>query len=594
MAPQLKKVLPERRASRRYAVKLARYFSAGNQARRKKSFMALLKKEKVKPVIRSAHRSGVETSPLRPYLQPKQAPCMDACPQATEIRRALMLIAQSQKYERPQEEAFENAWRLLTEKNPIPAACGRVCPHPCEDACNRKDKDGALRINSVERFLGDWALERGLELSKSKNDAFPEKIAVVGSGPAGLSCAYQLARRGYAVTVFEAFPQAGGMLRYGIPSYRLPRRVLDAEIDRILRLGVQLQTNTAVGKDISYEQVRAEYDAVFIGIGAHQGVQLGCPGEDAANVMSGIEFLRLANSGKPVEIGKRVIVVGGGDTAIDAARVALRMGANATLLYRRTRNEMPAIEDEIVGAEEEGIGFCFLAAPIEIMTESGRAVAVRCQEMELGEPDESGRRRPVPIAGREFTLEADSIIAAVSQRPDFRGLDSLAEGGWAKADDRGAIGQDNVYTGGDDMTLGLVTIALYQGRRAAEAIHKRFRGLERETEPVLPIVRSDRIMLQWYQAAARHQAAKLETGERLTKPWEEFIFTLSESEAVEEAQRCMSCGSCFDCGSCWSYCQDQAVIKPITPGEPYRFKLEFCNGCNKCKENCPCGLIEMR
>jgi NADPH-dependent glutamate synthase beta subunit-like oxidoreductase len=560
--------------------------------------MALLKKDKVKPVIRSAHRSGVETSPLRPYLQPKLAPCMDACPQGTEIRRALMIIAQAKKYERPQEEAFENAWRLLTEKNPIPAVCGRVCPHPCEDACNRKDKEGALGINSVERFLGDWALEHGLELrkpgSQEKDAAFPEKIAVIGSGPAGLSCAYQLARRGYAATIFEAFPQAGGMLRYGIPSYRLPRRMLDAEIDRILRLGVQLRTNTAVGKDISYEQVRAGYDAIFIGIGAHQGVQLGCPGEDAANVMSGIEFLRLANSAKPVEIGKQVIVVGGGDTAIDAARVALRMGAKATLLYRRTRKEMPAIEEEIVGAEEEGVGFRFLAAPIEVLAENGRAVAVRCQEMELGEPDESGRRRPAPVAGKEFTLKADSIIAAVSQRPDFLGLDSLAEGGWAKANDQGAINQEKVYAGGDAMSLGLVTIALYQGRRAAEAIHGRFRGLEKEAEPAIPIVRSDRVMLQWYQEALRRQAAKLAAGERLTKPWDEFIPTLSESEAIAEAQRCMSCGSCFDCGSCWSYCQDQAVIKPITPGEPYRFKLEFCNGCNKCKENCPCGLIEMR
>jgi NADPH-dependent glutamate synthase beta subunit-like oxidoreductase len=560
--------------------------------------MALLKKDKVKPVIRSAHKSGVETSPLRPYLQPKLAPCMDACPQATEIRRALMLIAQAQKYERPQEEAFENAWRLLTEKNPIPAVCGRVCPHPCEDACNRKDKDGALGINSVERFLGDWALARGLDLrkpeSQEKDGAFPEKIAVIGSGPAGLSCAYQLVRRGYAVTIFEAFPQAGGMLRYGIPSYRLPRRVLDTEIDRIVRLGVQLRTQTAVGKDISYEQVRAEYDAIFIGIGAHQGVQLGCPGEDAANVMSGIEFLRLANSGKPVEIGKQVIVVGGGDTAIDAARVALRMGAKATLLYRRTRKEMPAIEEEIVGAEEEGVEFRFLATPIEVLAENGRAVALRCQEMELGEPDESGRRRPVPIAGKEFTLSADSIIAAVSQRPDFWGLDSLAEGGWAKADNRGATNQEKVYTGGDAMSLGLVTIAIYQGRRAADAIHRRFRGLEEEIAPALPMVRSDRVMLQWYQEALRRQVAKLEAGERLTKPWDEFIPTLSESEAIAEAQRCMSCGSCFDCGSCWSYCQDQAVIKPITPGEPYRFKLEFCNGCNKCKENCPCGLIEMR
>jgi NADPH-dependent glutamate synthase beta subunit-like oxidoreductase len=579
--------------------------------------MALLKKDKVKPVIRSAAKSGVETSPLRPFLLPKLAPCMDTCPQGTEIRRVLMIIAQAEKYERPQQEAFAEAWRILTEKNPLPAVCGRVCPHPCEDACNRKEKDGALGINSVERFLGDWALAQGFDLSK-RNDgaenhanegrdsagAFPEKIAVVGSGPAGLSCAYQLARRGYAVTIYEAFPKAGGMLRYGIPSYRLPRQVLDAEIDRILRLGIQLRTNTSVGKDVSLEQIRAGHDAIFVGIGAHQGAQLGCPGEDASNVLSGVEFLRIANSGNAVQLGEKVIVVGGGDTAIDAARVALRLGAQVTLLYRRTRKEMPAIEEEIVGAEEEGVSFRFLAAPIEVVKENGRAIAVRCQEMELGEPDESGRQRPVPVAGKEFTLEAGSIIAAVSQRPDFWGLDSLAEGGWVKADGDGAISdgaasesatsESKVYAGGDALSLGLVTIAIYQGRHAAEAIHRRFRGLEPEEESKLPSVKSDRVMLQWYQEALRNQAAKLAAGERLSKPWDEFTPTLTEAEAIAEARRCMSCGSCFDCGNCWSYCQDQAVIKSVTPGEPYRFKLEFCNGCNKCKENCPCGLIEMR
>jgi len=556
--------------------------------------MALLKKEKVKPVIRSAPRSSVETSPLRPYLQPKLAPCMDRCPQGTEIRRVLMTVAQAQKYERPQQEAFAEAFRILAEKNPLPAVCGRVCPHPCEDACNRKEKDGALGINSIERFLGDWALAQGLDLLREGGGAFSEKIAVIGSGPAGLSCAYQLARRGYSATIFEAFHRPGGMLRYGIPSYRLPREVLDAEIDRILRLGVELRTDVAVGKDISYDRVRSEYDAIFIGIGAHQGAQLGCPGEDAANVLSGVEFLRLANSGNPVRLGKRVVVVGGGDTAIDAARVALRLGAQTTVLYRRTRKEMPAIEEEIKGAEEEGVAFRFLASPLEVLKENGRVAALRCQVMELGEPDESGRRRPVPIAGKECKLEADCVIAAVSQRPNFWGLDSFFEGGWAKTDDSGATGKDKTYAGGDALSLGLATIALYQGRRAAEAIHQRFRGLSAAKEPALPLVRSDRVLLSWYQEALRHQAAILEAGERLEKPWDEFTPTLPEAEAVAEAQRCMSCGSCFDCGSCWSYCQDQAVLKSVTPGEPYRFKLDFCNGCNKCKENCPCGLIEMR
>src|SRR5512136_1606148 len=242
--------------------------------------MALLKKEKVKPVIRSTHKTGVETSPLRPYLLPKLAPCMDRCPQGTEIRRVLMLIAQAQKYERPQEAAFAEAWRILTEKNPLPAVCGRVCPHPCEDACNRKDKDGAVGINSVERFVGDWAIAQGLELSRAGDEKHAEKIAVIGSGPAGLSCAYQLARRGYSVTIFEAFPKAGGMLRYGIPSYRLPDEVLDAELQAVLDLGVELRTGVTVGRDVALDDLRRDYQAVYLGIGAQKGVNLGIPGED--------------------------------------------------------------------------------------------------------------------------------------------------------------------------------------------------------------------------------------------------------------------------------------------------------------------------
>jgi Pyruvate/2-oxoacid:ferredoxin oxidoreductase delta subunit len=217
--------------------------------------------------------------------------------------------------------------------------------------------------------------------------------------------------------------------------------------------------------------------------------------------------------------------------------------------------------------------------------------------MELGEPDASGRRRPVPIDGKEFVLEAGTVIAAVSQRPEFTGLEALDHDGWIKTDDNGAIGavgQNKTYAGGDATNLGLATIAIYQGKRAAEAIHRRFRGLEKEAEAALPVVKTDRIMFQFYQEALRRQAASLSTQERLAKPWDEFSQTLSEADAIAEAQRCMSCGSCFDCGSCWSYCQDQAVIKPATPGKPYSFKLEFCNGCNKCKENCPCGLIEMR
>ena len=561
--------------------------------------MGLLTKPKKSLSELSTHTApgsgAADTSPLRPYQIEKLAPCMEGCPQGTNIRGLLVSIAQAEKHGKSQDQAFDEAWRTLTEKNPLPSICGRVCPHPCEDNCNRKEKDGALAVNNVERFIGDWGLQKGLKLGKATTDSHSEKVAIIGSGPAGLSCAYHLARQGYPVTIYEAFPKAGGMLRYGIPSYRLPHEIIDAEVRRILDLGVDLKTGIMVGKEIPYGDLQKQYDAIFVGIGAHSGVKLRVPGEDAPNVYSGVRFLRLANSQEPVEIGSRVVVIGGGDTAIDAARVALRLGAEVTILYRRTRAEMPAIEEEIVGAEEEGVKFHFLAAPLEIVTQGGQATAMRCQEMELGEPDASGRRRPVPIPGKEFTVELTSVIAAVSQEPDWGGLDHLHEGkDWVKTDKHGATKLDRTYAGGDILDLGLVTIAIYQGRLAAETIHAKFRGIEIKDAPSKPVIHSDKLMLQYYESVLRHECEKQAVGARFERPWDEYSATLSEADVIAEAKRCMSCGSCFDCGACWSYCQDQAIIKPLTPGEPYRLKLEFCKGCNKCAENCPCGYLEMK
>jgi len=540
-----------------------------------------------------------ETSNLRPQFVPKRPPCMSTCPNHVPIRKALMTIAKTEDMGRTYDESFEQAWEIVTERNPIPSVCGRVCPHPCEGECNRNHIDGAVNINKLERFIGDYAIEKGLKFKKITDETRNEKIAVIGSGPAGLSCAYQLARRGYPVTMFEAFSKPGGMLRYGIPSYRLPEDVLDAEVNRILDLGVELKTNTMVGKDVSYDDLRNEYNVIFVAIGAHKGLPLRIEGEDAPNVYTGAQFLNLVNSGERIDVGKKVVVIGGGDSAVDAARVSKRLGADVTILYRRTINEMPAIKEEVEEAEREGIKMEFLAAPIEILRNNGsEATGMKCIRMELGEPDASGRRRPVPIDGSEFEVETDTIIAAISQEPNFEGFENLREGrDWIKTDEYGKTKMENTFAGGDAIELGLVTVANFHGRRAAMMIHSQLSGLpfEGDKQMELPLITHDKMKLDYYERKDRTDAPTLPIEERFGPDGleKETTLPLSREQAIEESKRCLSCGMCFDCGTCWSFCQDNAIVKPDKKGELYSFKLEFCQGCKKCAEECPCGFIEM-
>jgi NADPH-dependent glutamate synthase beta subunit-like oxidoreductase/Pyruvate/2-oxoacid:ferredoxin oxidoreductase delta subunit len=546
---------------------------------------------------RGGGSSGVETTPFRPDHTPKTAPCSVGCPNGTKIREIITTIAQTEDRGRTYDDSFKLAYNLLIEKNPFPASCGRVCPHPCEAECNRQFKEGSLAINNIERFVGDYAIEHKIPIEKLSDEVFSEKIAIIGSGPAGLSCAFQLARRGYNnITVFEAFSKAGGMMRYGIPDYRLPAEVLDKEIGRITSLGVNIKYNTIIGKDIQYETLQSDYDAIFVGIGAHRGKLLGIPNEDAPNVWTGTEFLNKINSGEKIDVGAKVLVVGGGDTAIDAARISRRLGADVTLVYRRTRNEMPAVKEEIDGAEEEGIHFHFLAAPIEFIKDGDNVVSMTCQQMELGEPDSSGRRRPVPVEGQIFTIEATTFVSAISQEPGFDGMENLREGkDWVKADKNGKTPIDKTFAGGDVLDLGLVTIAIYQGRKAAETIHNNFRGILAESEPDKKIVSKEQIVFSYYTEKIRHEAFHLPPDERLLEMEKEIACTFSSEDVIDEAKRCMSCGSCFDCGTCWSLCQDQVFIKPVLKTfEPYKMKLDVCKGCKKCAESCPCGYIEMK
>ena len=552
------------------------------------------KKKKGLGSLRSSGGSSVETSPLRPKLVEKMPPCGNACPNSNKIRGALMAVSKAEEFGKNLDEQIQRAFYLFLETTPFPSVCGRVCPHPCESQCNRKDKEGAVGINSFERYLGDYGLEHKLAPMKLTEEIRSEKIAIIGSGPAGMSCAYHLARRGFPVTVFEAFPKSGGMLRYGIPDYRLPQVILDAEINRIVDMGVELKANTIIGKDIPYQDLQKEYKAIFVGLGAHKGLKLRVEGEDADNVFTGTDFLHKINSGQTVDVGESVVVIGGGDTAIDAARVARRLGANSTILYRRTKAEMPAIDEEIDGALEEGVRIDFLAAPIEIYKENGRAVGMKCQRMELGEPDASGRRRPVPIDGDTYDLKFTTLIAAISQEPDFKGFENLIEGrDWIKVDEKFKTKEESLFSGGDNINLGLVIDAIYHGRKAAEAINEMITGEVIPQNPPKEIIRLDKMAHGFYEEKQRTGHNEMPVEERLKNLTAEIVKTWSKDEAVGEAKRCMSCGLCFDCGTCWSFCQDNAIIKPVVKGGEYKFKMEFCNGCKKCAENCPCGYIEM-
>jgi NADPH-dependent glutamate synthase beta subunit-like oxidoreductase/Pyruvate/2-oxoacid:ferredoxin oxidoreductase delta subunit len=531
----------------------------------------------------------VEMSPLRPKYAEKTPPCVSHCPNEADIRGWLTTISQAEAYGRTDEQALELAWQKITDLNPFPAICGRVCPHPCEAECNRKDKDGSVAINALERFVGDFGIAHELKLTSLSGDRSQDKIAVIGSGPAGLSCAYQLRRRGFAVTVYEAFSQPGGMLRYGIPEYRLPRKVLDAEIQRILDLGVELKCGVIVGKDIPLEQLRNECKAIFVGIGAHKGLKLGVPGENAGNVLTGIEFLNHANSGESLQVGNKVIVIGGGDTAIDAARISRRLGAEVTILYRRTRAEMPAIAREIDGALEEGVAIEFLAAPIRVLRDNGTATGLTCIRMELGAPDASGRPQSTPIAGSEFEIEASTIIAAVSQEPEFAPVAELREGkDWIRTDEWGATKTAGIYAGGDNLELALVATAVYQGRMAAQAIEAHVRGGDLTKPAEHPP--AAKVIADWHMETDRHERQRLPVEQRDLDA--EIDQGLSQDDAIEEAKRCMSCGMCMDCESCWMYCTNNCFIR-LPKGEHYNIKMDLCNGCKKCAEGCPTGYLEL-
>ena len=511
-------------------------------------------------------------------------PCTHACPAGNDIRGFLRTLAEQKDY--------EAAWHVLTRNNPLPAICGRVCPHPCEEGCNRRDFDTAVAINSAERAVGDYGLEENLE-HKKLIATRKEKVAVIGSGPAGLSCAFHLAKRGFKVKIYESYGEPGGMMRYGIPSYRLPNYILKQELDNILKLGIELECNIKVGVNIPMDQLMQTYDAVFLGIGAQKGLSIDIPGQDTKNVFTGVEFLREVNSGKYVSVGKDVVVIGGGNTAMDCARVAKRLGANVSVVYRRTRMEMPAITAEIDEAMEERIMFRYHTNPVKIISDDDKVVGILCVQMELKEPDASGRARPVPIPGSESVIPADTVILATGQAVDYDGIEvQKRDGKWISTSETLMTNVDGVFAGGD-VVLGLETVsaAIGQGTRAASAIEDYVDGSVESRLSRPPVIYSKDLNTYYYQKKKRFKKEALPIHMRL-KHFKELYPALDPESIIDEATRCFSCGQCFNCGNCYMYCPDNAVkISPKTG--LYEFDLDFCKGCGLCAKECPCHYIQM-
>ncbi len=469
--------------------------------------------------------------------------CWATCPGHVRAHGYIGLIAQGK---------YKEALNLVRRENPLPGVTGRVCNHPCEEACQRRRVDEGIAIAFLKRFIADYERKTNPEMPAPAKRTRSEKIAVVGSGPAGLTAAYQLVLKGYGVTLFEALPVLGGMLATGIPPYRLPRDVLNYEINRIKALGVEMKTGVTVGKDISLEELTKQgYGAVFLAVGAYKGLKLGVPGEDEyKGVLDAVTFLKNVNLGDHRKPGDKVCIVGGGNAAIDSARTALRLGCkNVTIVYRRSKQEMPANPAEIEEAEAEGVKMHFLANPVKMVGKDGHVTGMECVKMQLGEPDASGRRRPIPVAGSEFLIEADTVIAAISQQPDLSFLPNghdfkITKWNTFETDPKTFLtSKKSIFAGGDDVT-GPATVveAVSAGKRAADMIDLYLRGLELKVpeekfEPKVTLT-ADEILK--FEKQPRAEMPKLPLNARINN-FDEVELGFDEKTAVKEANRCLKC-----------------------------------------------------
>ncbi len=524
-----------------------------------------------------ANRTGSWRT-LRPEYIDRLPPCNAACPAGENIQDWLF-HAESGKYEK--------AWRSLVENNPLPAIMGRVCYHPCEGACNREQVDSAVGINSVERFLGDEANKHGWQFAPPAA-ATGRRVLVVGSGPAGLSAAYHLTRMGHQAVIYEAGPLAGGMLRFGIPKYRLPREVLDAEIRRLTDFGVEIQLQTKVTNVL--EAMKDGFDAVFLGVGAHIAKRAYIPAGDAAKVLDAVAVLRDMEGQQPEEmrpqLGRKVIVYGGGNTALDVARTAKRLGAEeAIIVYRRTREKMPAHHFEVEEALQEGISIKWLTT----IKEAGES-EIMVEKMAL---DDQGFPQPT---GEFERIEADSVVLALGQDADLSLLDNVpglvVNKGMIEVDNGMMTGHPGIFAGGDMAgNERTVTVAVGHGKLAARAIDSWLRG-ETWTPPPRHELATFERMNPWYYSDAPKTMRPVLDIIRRQSTFDEVLGGLDETNALFEARRCMSCGNCFECDNCYGVCPDNAVIK-LGPGKRFKFNYDYCKGCGICATECPCGAIKM-
>ncbi len=495
------------------------------------------------------------------------SPCMEACPAGVNVKAYVSLIAAGK---------FHEALHVVREKNPLPGICGRVCTHPCESLCNRNQIDAPVAIRSLKRFVADYELDHPIPKPQKTAGTRKEKIAVIGSGPAGLTAAHDLVKSGFNVTIFEELSEPGGMLIAGIPSYRMPRDILKTEIDYIRNLGVKIKTNKKISGKQDYNKLLKEFDAVYLAIGAHIGKKLGIPGEDKyKEFLDAVTFLREVNLGKPKKPGEKVIVIGGGNSAIDAARTALRLGSEVNIVYRRTRQEMPAEDEEIDEAENEGIKIHYLAAPAKIVGKNGRIVGLECTKMKLGKPDESGRARPIPIKNSEFIIEADIIIPAISQEPDLsflpkdHNIDISRWQTFVADENTMATNIPGVFAGGDAVTgPNTVIDAIAQGHITATSIERFINGeaLEQSDNKTNPIETEVKVDLK-HQPKIKRTPTPMQEVSKRKNSFKEVEYGFDEATAIAEAQRCLRCGPCGECFICVSDCDKGLSVIHGTNGQ---------------------------